>query len=483
MKSLRDCRRIYLVGICGTAMASLAGMLKESGYEVIGSDQNVYPPMSTELADLGIEVLSGYDEKHLDWNPDLVIIGNALSRGNPEVERTLEEGIRYTSLPEVVCEFFIRGRIPIVVCGTHGKTTTTSMLAWIFETAGLDPSFLIGGIAQNFGRSYRLGKGSHFIIEGDEYDTAFFDKGPKFLHYLPHTVLLNNIEYDHADIYPSLDAVKVSFRRLLNIIPRNGLLVANLDDLAVREMTSPAFCDVQGFTLGTSNLSSSHSRRMFRASDIKAGSEGTRFEVADGDNPIGEVTIPLFGDFNVANALGAVCTSVRHGIAFDAVSNALRNFKSVRRRMEIRGIEAGVVVVDDFAHHPTAIKQTLQGLRMQFPRARVWAIVEPRSATMRRNVVEQSLISSLCEADEVVLAEVFSSARIPSDQRLSPERVVEGLKRLGRPARFLRTAREIVQACTPELRPGDVIAVFSNGGFDNIHAQFLQALKEERVRA
>ena len=468
-------------------MASLAGMLKESGFEVRGSDHNVYPPMSTELARLGIQLFSGFDERNLDVRPDLVIIGNALSRGNPEVERVLDERIRYCSLPEAVRELFIRGHSSIVVAGTHGKTTTTSMLAWIFECAGLKPDFLIGGIAQNFHKSYQLGGGTHFIIEGDEYDTAFFDKGPKFLHYLPSSVLLNNIEYDHADIYPSIEAVKLSFRRLINIVPRNGSLIANAKDPVVVELSKAAFCKVIlfGVTGGPtrSGEDPGEERMGYLARDIQINSEGTVFSVFERGKPFSEFQLPLFGDFNVSNALGAIATATQFGIGIPVIQKALGGFQSVRRRMEVRGTVAGVTVIDDFAHHPTAIQQTVKAVRSRYPRARLWAVVEPRSATMRRRVSEAELLRAFTDADEIVVADVYAPEKLPLGQRLSSERVVEGLKAQGKSARFLPNADAIVETCSPMARTGDVFVVFSNGGFDNIHEKLLEAMKKRSRHA
>lgn len=463
-------------------MASLAGMLKEKDFEVRGSDQNVYPPMSTELAKLGIVVFSGYNERNLEPRPDLVVIGNALSRGNPEIERVLDAGIHYCSLPEMVREMFIRGRISVVVSGTHGKTTTTSILAWIFERAGLNPSFLIGGIAQNFSKSYQVGRGPHFIIEGDEYDTAFFDKGPKFLHYLPDSVLLNNIEFDHADIYPNLEAVKLSFRRLINIIPRKGALIVNADDPIATELSLAAFCEVQTFRLGTSpeneKSSADLTQKAYSARHIQTLAEGTAFTVDVDGEPLGDFKIPLFGDFNVSNALGAIVTAVRYGIRIQVIHDALESFQSVRRRMEIRGSVAGITVIDDFAHHPTAIRQTLKALRSRFAGSRLWAVVEPRSATMRRTVLEEELSRAFPDADEIIIAGLYSPEKIVPELRLSPQRVVETLKRAGKSARFLPGAAAIVEACVPLARRGDVFVIFSNGGFDNIHEQLLEGLRK-----
>jgi UDP-N-acetylmuramate: L-alanyl-gamma-D-glutamyl-meso-diaminopimelate ligase len=467
-------------------MASLAGMLKERGYEVFGSDQNVYPPMSTQLAQLGIEVFNGYDESNLNSHPDLVVVGNALSRGNPEVERVLDERIPYCSMPEAVKNLFVRGHLAIVVAGTHGKTTTTSLLAWIFERAGLKPSFLVGGIAQNFGKSYQLGGGPHFIIEGDEYDTAFFDKGPKFLHYLPHSVIVNNVEFDHADIYADFDAIKLAFRRLINIIPQKGNLFVNVNDPLVVELAQKAFCQVVPFgivdPMGKENSRSSELDGAFVATDIRVKSEGTAFTVMHGGRVFGQFTFPLFGNFNVSNAVAAIATAARYGIAPEVMGNSLLTFQSVRRRMEVRGQVNGITVIDDFGHHPTAIRETLRAVRSRYPNGRLWVAVEPRSATMRRSVSEQGLAQALAEADEIVLAAPFAPEKIAPQERLDPARVASSLANAGKSARFIPTANEIVATCGPLLRSGDVFIIFSNGSFDGIHEKVLQALKDGAKR-
>lgn len=460
-------------------MASLAGMLKEQGFDVRGSDQNVYPPMSEELARQQIPCFSGYHEKNLEWKPDVVVIGNAISRGNPEVEKVLDEGIRYASLPEMVRECFLRGHHSIVVAGTHGKTTTTSLLAWIFECAGKKPNFLIGGIAQNFGRSFQLSSSDPFILEGDEYDTVFYDKGPKFLHYLPRTVLINNIEFDHADIYANLEAVRLSFQRLVNIIPRNGLLVANASDPTVVDVSKAAFCRVQYFQLGQSALSGrvASSRPVFWADKVSILAEGTSFALMLGQQLVGELFVPLFGDFNASNAVAAAVVALQHGISIEAVREALRTFLSVRRRMEVRGEAQGITVIDDFAHHPTAIRETLRGVKARFPGRRIWAVVEPRSATMRRSVYQEDLVEALKQADVSVIADLFSPEKVPVDQRLSPGDVVAALTKLGHSAHFIKSAEEIVSFYLPVARRGDVFVVFSNGAFENIHERLLSKLR------
>src|SRR5215471_2596535 len=375
-------KNIYLIGICGTAMASLAGMLREKGYSVTGSDSDVYPPMSDFLERLGIPVFKGYNAENIaTTKPDLVVIGNALSRGNAEIEHVLDSGIRYASMAETVKELFIRGKNSIVVAGTHGKTTTTAMLAWMLEVAGRHPSFLVGGIAENFGKSFQVADGPDFVIEGDEYDTAFFDKGPKFLHYLPRIVLLKNIEFDHADIYADLEALKTSFRRLINIVPRSGLIVAGVDSPVVRELIPAAFSRVatQGIGIGE-----------WQAANIRTTDNGMSFDVSCSDTMIGSFSIPMPGVFNVQNALGVVVAARELGIENAVIQRAFSSFKSVKRRLEVRGEVQGVRVYDDFAHHPTAVQETLRAVRERNPPgSRIWAVFEPRSQTCRRRVFEQ----------------------------------------------------------------------------------------------
>src|SRR5881396_388597 len=403
-------KNIYLIGICGTAMASLAGMLRESGYTVCGSDSDVYPPMSDFLDRLGIPVFKGYSAENFSKRkPDLVVIGNALSRGNVEIEHVLDSGLRYASMAETVKELFIRGKNSIVVAGTHGKTTTTAMLAWILEVAGRQPSFLVGGIAENFGRSFQVRDGPDFVIEGDEYDTAFFDKGPKFLHYLPRIVLLKNIEFDHADIYSDLEAVKTAFRRLINIVPRSGLIVAGVDSPVVTELIPAAFSRVATAGLGTGEWQAAH---------IETTADGMAFEVTQSGTSIGRFAIPMAGTFNVQNALGAIIVARDLGIPDEVIRRALSTFKSVKRRLEIRGEVNGIVVYDDFAHHPTAVQETLRAVRERHSHARVWAVFEPRSQTCRRKIFEPAFIQSFDPADVILIARVYGASHLAPAETL-----------------------------------------------------------------
>jgi UDP-N-acetylmuramate: L-alanyl-gamma-D-glutamyl-meso-diaminopimelate ligase len=465
-------RNVYLIGICGTAMASLAGMLREKGYSVCGSDSDVYPPMSDFLDRLGIPVYKGYSAGHVaETKPDLVVIGNALSRGNVEIEYVLDSSIRYASMAETVKEFFIRGKNSIVVAGTHGKTTTTAMLAWILDVAGRKPSFLVGGIAENFGKSFQIADGADFVIEGDEYDTAFFDKGPKFLHYLPRIVLLKNIEFDHADIYADLEALKTAFRRLINIVPRSGLIVAGVDSPVVRELIPASFSRLATAGIGFGE---------WQASGIETTLEGMAFDVVRAGTAVGRFRIPLAGSFNVQNALGAIIVARESGIENDSIQQALSTFKSVKRRLEIRGEVNGVRIYDDFAHHPTAVRETLTAVRGRNPGARIWAVFEPRSQTCRRRIFEQDFIQSFTPADFTVIARVFGPSHLEPEQTLSPDRLAEGIRLRGGNASTFATTEEIVAFLASGVRAGDHVVIMSNGGFDNIHNRLLERLRGGR---
>lgn len=451
-------------------MASLAGMLREKGHPVCGSDSDVYPPMSDFLERLGIPVYKGYNAENIQKaKPELVVIGNALSRGNVEIEYVLDSGVRYASMAETVREYFIRGKNSIVVSGTHGKTTTTAMLAWMLDVAGRKPSFLVGGIAENFGRSFQVSDGPDFVIEGDEYDTAFFDKGPKFLHYLPRIVLLKNVEFDHADIYADLDAIKTAFRRLINIVPRSGLIVAGVDSPVVRELIPAAFSRVATAGIGQGE---------WQAAQIQTAGDGMAFDVMRAGSLVAHFTIPIPGAFNVQNALDSIVVAKELGIPNDAIQQALSTFKSVKRRLEVRGEVNGVRVYDDFAHHPTAVRETLGAVRQRHPDRRIWAVFEPRSQTCRRRVFEPAFIEAFDPADVTVIAPVFAASHLDAEQTLSPDRVAAGIQARGHKASALSSTEEIVNMVSAGARPGDQVVIMSNGGFENIHNRLLQKLKE-----
>ena len=470
-------KHIHLIGICGTAMASLAGMLKQRGFHVTGSDAAAYPPMSEFLRELDIPVAQPFAAKNLEPRPDLVVVGNAMSRGNVELEQLLDQRMDFCSLPQLLHDEFLRGREVLVVAGTHGKTTTTSMLAWIFHSAGLQPSFLIGGIAENFGSSFHLGEGKHFILEGDEYDTAFFDKGPKFLHYFPTSLILTSVEFDHADIYKDLDAVETAFKRLVNLIPRRGRIVAfdgatveASESASLERSLAKAFCPVERYGGGP--------RANWRVANLRFEPLRTTWNVLYDGKPWADLEFPLAGEYNVWNATAAAALAAAAGIPKEEIAAALKTFKSVKRRLEVKAEVNGITIIDDFAHHPTAIAGTLKALRARYPSARLWAILEPRSNTLRRRVLQTDLAHSLAEADEVIVAGVFRSEAIPQNERLELPALVAEIERNGRRARLSADADAIVQNIAPEMRSGDVVAILSNGGFGGIYEKLPARLRE-----
>jgi UDP-N-acetylmuramate: L-alanyl-gamma-D-glutamyl-meso-diaminopimelate ligase len=433
--------------------------------------------MSDFLRDLGIPVAQPFDPKNLEPKPDLVVVGNAISRGNVELEHILDQRIPFCSLPQLLHDEFLRGKEVLVVAGTHGKTTTTSILAWIFHHAGLDPSFLIGGIAENFGSSFHLGQGKHFILEGDEYDTAFFDKGPKFLHYFPDSVILTSVEFDHADIYKDLDAVETAFKRLVNLVPRRGRIVAfdgateeSAESPSLERCLAKAFCPVERYGAGL--------RANWKITNLRLDSDGTSWTVVRDGQPWADFEFALAGEYNVWNATAAAALASSCGVSKEAIAEALKTFKSVKRRLEVKAQVNGVTIIDDFAHHPTAIAGTLKALRARYAGARLWAILEPRSNTLRRRVLQSDLAHSLAGADEVIVANVFRSDAVPENERLELPALAAELQQNGRPVRLLADADAIVQTIAPELRSGDVIAILSNGGFGGIYEKLPARLRE-----
>lgn len=459
-----EVKSVHFIGIGGTAMASVAGAMQDKGFAVSGSDQNVYPPMSTFLAGKGIEVINGYAEGNLNHKPDLVVVGNAISRGNPEAEVALERKLRYCSLPELLKEYFIRGKRSLVVTGTHGKTTTTSLLTWVFEHNGLNPSYLIGGIPNNFGQGARFTESEWFIIEGDEYDTAFFDKRSKFVHYLPEVAIINNLEMDHADIFANVGEIQTAFRRFINLVPRNGQLLANGDDANLAPLLNVTHCPVKRFGLGEDNA--------VRAFNLKLGPTASEFET-----PSAKFHIDLVGELNVRNALAVVAAAKHCGLKNSQIQSAFSSFKGIKRRMEIRGFAGGVTVIDDFGHHPTAIRETLKALRLKFPSQRIHAIFEPRSNTTRRNVFQSDLATAFADADAVVVSQVARLEQIRAEERLDPERLMRDIQSGGKPTAYLADVDAIVEHCVRNVMGGEVICVFSNGGFGGIHGKLLERLR------
>jgi UDP-N-acetylmuramate: L-alanyl-gamma-D-glutamyl-meso-diaminopimelate ligase len=462
---------IHFIGVCGTAMATLAAMLKRKGHDIQGSDANVYPPMSTFLESEKIRTLSGYDAEHINGNIDLVVVGNAISRGNVELEAVMDRKMKYCSLPEAVRDQFLWTSRSIVIAGTHGKTTTTSLAGWLLVHGGLDPSILVGGIARNLGEggsSYRLGNGRDFVIEGDEYDSAFFDKTAKFLKYLPDIAVIGNIEFDHADIYADLDAVRLAFRRLVNLVPRSGLLLLGADCPNASALKKVAMSPVETFGLSES--------ADWRASDVAVFGGGQTFTVLRKGEPYAIVSLPLFGAHNIRNTLASIAIASTVGVSAGTITEALQLFQGVKRRLEVSGEAGGVTVYDDFAHHPTAIAETLAGLRAANPYRRIWAIFEPRSASSSRKVFQEDFARAFGPADEVIIAPVFRT-NLSESERLSPEQLVSDLSESGQHARYATSLEDIVAVIAREKREGDLVVFMSNGGFGGIHQKMLQTLR------
>ncbi|MEJ7698792.1 MAG: UDP-N-acetylmuramate:L-alanyl-gamma-D-glutamyl-meso-diaminopimelate ligase [Pyrinomonadaceae bacterium] len=466
----------HLIGICGTAMASLAGMLQARGHRVTGSDQNVYPPMSTQLEGLGIEIINGYKAENADTGADLTIVGNTISRGNPELEEVLNRKLQYCSQAETVKEEFIRGRRSLVVAGTHGKTTTTSIATWIAEVGGLNPSFLVGGIVQNFGASFRVTDSDYFVIEGDEYDTAYFDKKPKFMHYLPEIAIVNNIEFDHADIYDNLDDIKFEFSRLMNLVPGNGHLIVGIDSPVVREvleeMKGKIFTNVE--TFGTCEDAK------WQARYIDFSGETTRFTVFKDGYSWSEFETSLIGEFNVRNCLAVIIAANAWGISKEIINEAFRTFKSVKRRVEVRGVERGVTVIDDFAHHPTAVEETLKALKQKYAGRRLIAVFEPRSWSSRLAIFQKPYTKAFNYADYVIIAGVYNTSKASElGKVLDTPELVKDIGLQGKPSYSFPDADSIVEHLTSKLEEGDVVAFMSNGGFGGIHDKMLNILREK----
>ena len=469
---MRDPQRIHFIGVCGTAMATVAALLRQGGHDVRGSDQHVYPPMSDFLVTEGIPTMVGFSADHISSDVELVVVGNTISRGNVELEAVLERKIRHCSLPEAIRDHFLWGSRSIVLAGTHGKTTTTSLTGWLLTHGQRDPTVLVGGIALNFGdrgSSYRLGAGGDFVIEGDEYDSAYFDKTAKFLKYLPEVAVIGNIEFDHADIYSDIDAVRLEFRRLVNLVPRNGLLLLGADSPHAAGLSTHAVSPVETFGMAA--------EATWRADAIEHGEGATRFTVRRRGESFGRFESPLLGLHNVRNALAAIAVGSHVGLGASQLADGLRAFRGIRRRLEIIGVRRGVTVIDDFAHHPTAVRETLAALRTGYPARRLWAVFEPRSASSCRRVFQNDFAASFGAADEVVIADVFRSS-VPESERLSVGHLVDDLRRQNQRARHVPGAQDIVETIVNEHRDGDIVVLMSNGGFGGIHQKLLQALGE-----
>jgi UDP-N-acetylmuramate: L-alanyl-gamma-D-glutamyl-meso-diaminopimelate ligase len=466
--NLKSGAHIHLMGICGTAMASLAGLLKDRGFKITGSDSNPYPPMSTQLEEIGIEIMKGYRAENLKNKPDFVIVGNVISAGNEEAQELVRLKIPFTSLAKAMGDFIIENRQCICVSGTHGKTTTTAIMAWIAENVGLHPGFLIGGIPKNLSRSFHNPEGDYFIIEGDEYDTAYFDKVPKFIHYKPRHVILTSVEFDHADIYKDLSAVMDAFSMLMKLIPEDGHLLAWAGDKNISELLKLTKAPV--LTYGINQGS-------YQAKNVKYSELGSQFEVFLLDQKIGDFKCGLTGDYNVLNITAAIGMSHQLGWDISKVKMALDSFEGVKRRQEILGEPNGILVIEDFAHHPTAVQATIKGIRQKYPKRKVFAVFEPRSATSRRKIFQKAYVEAFQEAGEVLLAKPFDQSKIDQADRFSTAELIEDLKSSGKVAGEFNNADAIVEDLKNKAHAGDLILIMSNGGFDGIYGKLLNTLK------
>lgn len=462
--------KVHLVAVCGTGMGALAGLLKEAGHEVQGSDRAFYPPMAERLQAWGIPTHQGFDPAHIGSDIDLVIVGNVCRRDNPEAQAALQRGMRVMSFPQALSEFFIADKTSVVVAGTHGKTTTTALLAYVLVEAGLDPSFLVGGIPQNFGKSFHLGQGGIFVVEGDEYDAAFFDKRPKFVHYRPKIVVLTAVEFDHADIYPDMAAYRAAYTMLLSLLPADGLLIACADDPEVKALASGASCRVVTYGLGPG--------ADWSAADIQFGEAATRFSLIRKGGRVGMVTLPLAGRHNVANTLGVLAAAEALGVDAMRVGDYLAGFTGIARRLQVRGVVNGVTVIDDFAHHPSKVRETVRAARARYPRSHLVAVFEPRTATSRRKIFQEAYPASFVGADEVVLVPPFDAEKIPEAERFDSAALVSALQQNGQNAVLHNTADEVVASLSGRLPKDSVVLIMSNGAFDNIHDKLLAALRE-----
>lgn len=469
MINLKPGQHVHMMGICGTAMASLAGLLKDRGFKVTGSDANPYPPMSTQIENLGIPLMKGYRGENLQPQPDFVIVGNVISRNNPEAQEMVRLEIPHTSLPKAMGELIIADRESIVIAGTHGKTTTTSMMSWIAESAGLQPGFLIGGIPKNFSQSFKNSNGKYFIIEGDEYDTAYFDKVPKFVHYRPRHVILTSLEFDHADIYKDLDHVKEAFRSLMKLIPSNGTFLWCKEEKNIEDVQS--LCNIKNkFSYGLNSGD-------YQAHDIFVSEKGTEFSVIFCGQVLGRFKMTMSGNYNVLNATADIALAHQLGWNLEVVKKGLESFEGVKRRQEILGEPGGVLVIEDFAHHPTAVRETLKGLRSKYPQRKMFAVFEPRSATSRRKIFQKDYVEAFSGGAEVLLARAFDAEKIQEEERFSSEELTHDLKDLGVNAACFSSADEIVKELSHRAHSGDMIVVMSNGGFDGIYKKLLNSLE------
>ncbi|MFQ5580303.1 MAG: UDP-N-acetylmuramate:L-alanyl-gamma-D-glutamyl-meso-diaminopimelate ligase [Nitrospiria bacterium] len=469
-------KNIHMIAICGTGMAALAGLLKKAGHAVTGSDAQVYPPMSTFLEKAEIICKSGFAPDHIEPHTDLVIIGNAVRKDNPEVLEALKRKLPTLSMAAAVEEYFLKSRQSLVVSGTHGKTTTSSILGWVLSSAGCDPSMLIGGWVQNLNSNHRLGSGPHFVIEGDEYDTAFFDKGPKFLHYRPQHAILTSIEFDHADIFADLDAVKSAFQKFVHLLPPNGTLLAGAGDQAIDKVIQNLNCRIERY--GTEMDGNAQQNQIdWLADGIHVAGNLICFNVSYHQKKMGNIESPLFGRHNIKNTLAVIALCHHLGLSWEKIREGIKSFQGVKRRQEIVGIAGDIIIMDDFAHHPTAIAETLASLRWRYPTRRIWAVFEPRSATSRRNIFQEAFIEAFKKADRIILAEPFATEKLAPDERLNPLEIIKSLNRTGNKASFIPTSEKIISELPTQLQAGDLVCIMSSGGFGGIHRKLLSQIK------
>ncbi|MBF0101035.1 MAG: UDP-N-acetylmuramate:L-alanyl-gamma-D-glutamyl-meso-diaminopimelate ligase [Desulfobacterales bacterium] len=463
-----DVKHIHLIAICGTAMAALACMLKAYGYHVTGSDQKVYPPMSDFLIQQGITLQDGFHEDNLKNRPDLVVIGNAVFKTNPEVVMMNQLGLHFCSMPQALNHFIAKQKQTILITGTHGKTTTTALMAWVLDVANLDPSLMVGGIANNFNSNYRLGKGNYMVIEGDEYDTAFFDKAAKFFHYKPAITLLTSIEFDHADIYKDIDHIKDTFAKLIQGLSSDSLLISYEADSNITELRSKASCMVHGY--GTT------SDAIWQLTEIQFQPPWSLFSILKDGNHFGTFRTRMMGEHNLLNATAVIAASHALQIPNQVMATALETFKGVKRRQEVRGEKNGITVMDDFAHHPTAVRETIKAVKPFYSKGRVIAVFEPRTNTSMRDVFQHSYPDAFLQADMVCIRKPPLLEKIPSTMRFSSEQLVMDIRQQGKDAHFFEDTDQIIHFVCKEARPGDLILIMSNGGFDHIHDRLLAAL-------
>jgi len=459
--NLDDVKHIHLIAICGTAMGALAGMLKKKSFKITGSDEGVYPPMSDYLRDLGIEIMEGFSPGNLDVNPDLIIVGNTVKRTNPEAQEMVRRNIPYIHLPKALSEYFLKPKHPIVIAGTHGKTTTTALCAWVLESAKIDPGFLVGGILKNYNSNAKVGEGEFFVIEGDEYDSAYYDKVPKFYHYKPKTGIITSVEFDHGDIYRDIEHIKSAFTNFVKLIPTDGFLVACADFPHVHDVIKLAKCEVVTYGF--------HEGADIRLIDVKLDENGGKFSLFRKGRKISHFHTPLWGRHNVENAAAVAITCLHHGLSIKEIQTGFDTFQGVKRRQEILAIVDDIIIIDDFAHHPTKVRETVRAVRARYPGRRLFSVYEPRTNTSRRNFFQDVYPKSFDGSDFVLIAPVYHPHQIEKEKLMNPAKLAEDIGKRGIEAHHLENVNEIIEYLVKNTKSGDVILIMSNGGFGGIY--------------